>query len=167
MSSVLVAYATKSGCTKGVAEKIGETLEADGFDVDVASVQDSPNPSSYGAVIVGSGARAGSWLGAAKKWVSRNSDALKGRPVAFFTACLTMKSEPEKADDVRGYTDKLLEETGVEPFEYGTFAGWFVPEEFGFLERTMLEKFDSPQGDFRDWDAIAAWAKRVEAGLDT
>ncbi len=84
-------------------------------------------------------------------------------PVAFFTACLTMESDPEKADEVRAYTDKLLAETGIEPFEYGTFAGWFEPEEFGFVERKILEKMNAVPGDFRDWDAITAWTKQAEA----
>jgi menaquinone-dependent protoporphyrinogen oxidase len=165
MSSVLVAYATKTGCTKGVAEKIGETLSTDGFEVDVVSVKDSPVPSGYEAVIVGSGARAGGWHGPAKKWVSKNAGELKSMPVAFFTTCLTMESEPEKADEVRAYTDKLLAETGIEPFDYGLFAGWFIPDEFGFVERTILEKMNAVPGDFRDWNAITAWTKQAEAGL--
>ena len=165
MGSVLVAYATKTGCTQGIAEKIGETLKADGFQVDIVSVKDAPDPSGYDAVLVGSGARAGSWQGAAKKWVAKNADTLKNMPVAFFTACLTMESEPEKADEVRAYTDKLLAETGIEPFEYGTFAGWFEPDEFGFVERKILEKMNAVPGDFRNWDAITAWTRQAEAGL--
>jgi menaquinone-dependent protoporphyrinogen oxidase len=69
-----------------------------------------------------------------------------------------MASDPAKADDVRAYTDALLAETGVTPVEYGLFAGWNEPKQFSFVERTILKLMKAPQGDFRDWDAIDAWA---------
>lgn len=165
MSTVLVTYASKTGCTQGIAEKIGETLQAAGATVDVLPVGAKANPDSYDAVIVGSGARIGKWLGSARKWVVKNAGALQGKPVAFFTACLTLAQEPEKTDEVRAYTDPVIEESGVHPVDIGLFAGWFVPEKFGAVGRAVLSKMDSPQGDFRDWDAIEAWAKGVAGKL--
>ena len=77
MSKVLVAYATKTGCTAGVADKVGETLSGMGHEVDVASVLETPDPSGYDAVIVGSGIRIGSWHGSARQWTAGNADVLK------------------------------------------------------------------------------------------
>jgi menaquinone-dependent protoporphyrinogen oxidase len=165
MSRILVAYATKSGCTAGVAEKIGETLAAAGATVDVKSVKDGPDPADYDAVLVGSGARMGKWHGSAKKWVESHAATLRGKPVAFFTACLTMALEPEKADEAHGYSDAVIEESGVQPVDVGLFAGWFQPDEFGFASRAVLNRMDTPVGDFRDWDAIAAWTEEVAPGL--
>lgn len=167
MSSVLVAYATKTGCTEGIAEAIGRTLAEDGFDVSVVSIKDKPDPSGYDAVVVGSGARIGGWHGMAKKWVSGNAEVLKGMPVAFFTACLTLASDPDKTDEVRAYTDDLIAESGVQPVAYGLFAGWFEPDKFSFVGRKVLEKMDSPQGDHRDWDAITAWGHEAGAALSS
>jgi menaquinone-dependent protoporphyrinogen oxidase len=165
MSKILVAYATKTGCTAGIAEKIGETLAATGATVDVKSVKDRPDPAGYDAVLVGSGARMGKWHGSASKWVQANAPALKGEPVAFYTACLTMAREPDKADEVRAYTDPVIEESGVEPVDVGLFAGWFEPDKFGVAGRTVLKRMDTPTGDFRDWDAIAAWTEDVAPKL--
>ncbi len=165
MSRILVAYATKTGCTADIAEKIGETLAATGASVDVESVKDGPDPAGYDAVVVGSGVRVGKWHGSARKWVRSNAGALEGKPVAFFTACLTMAQEPEKADEVRAYTDPVIEESGIEPIDVGLFAGWSELDKFGFVSRTILTKMEAPEGDFRDWDAIAAWTREVAPKL--
>jgi len=158
---VLVTYATKTGCTKGVAEKIGEVLGQSGAEVTVAAIEDKPDPSAFDAVISGSGVRAGNWHGRAKKWVAAHAETLKSKPTALYTVCLTMASDPEKADEVRAYTDPLLEKTGLQPLDIGLFAGWFEPKEFGVLGRTILRKMGAKEGDFRDWEAIEAWAKEM------
>lgn len=161
MSKILVVYGTKTGCTAGIAEKIGETLAALGASVDVKPAQDAPDAAAYDAVLVGSGVRASNWHGAVKKWVAANAEALKVRPVAFFTACLTMASEPDKADEVRAYTDPLIAETGVTPVDIGLFAGMNDPAKYSLPERLILKALKSPQGDFRDFEAVAEWTRAV------
>jgi len=165
MSSVLVVYGTGTGCTAGVAEKIGESLAAHGVEVTVAPATDKPDAAAFDAVIVGSGVRAGQWHGAVREWVAGNADALKQRPVAFFTACLTLASDPEKTEEVRAYTDTLIAETGVEPVAYGLFAGWNEPKKFSFIERTILKMMKAPEGDFRDFEAVGTWADEAAQKL--
>lgn len=165
MSSVLVVYGTGTGCTAGVAEKIGESLAAHGVEVTVAPAADKPDAAAFDAVIVGSGIRAGAWHKPVAEWVRGNADALKQRPVAFFTACLTLAAEPEKTDEVRAYTDTLIAETGVEPAAYGLFAGWNEPKKFSFIERTILKMMKAPEGDFRDFAAIGEWADEAAERL--
>ncbi len=165
MSRVLVVYGTKTGCTKGIAEQIGATLSERGHAVDVVAAADKPSPDGYDAVLVGSGVRAGNWHGAVKGWVAKNAAALKGTPTAFYTACLTMAVEPESADDVRAYTDPLIAESGVTPVDIGLFAGMNVPKAFSLPERLILKAMKSPEGDFRDMDAVAAWTSGVSGKL--
>ena len=43
----LVVYGTKSGCTTGIAEKIGATLAESGMTVDVRPVETAGDPSGY------------------------------------------------------------------------------------------------------------------------
>jgi len=158
MSKVLIVYGTGTGCTAGIAERIGATLTAAGATVEVVAAKGAPSAVGYDAVLVGSGIRASNWHKPAKEWVAANADALKTVPVAFFTACLSM-ADAEKADEVRAYTDALIAETGVEPVEVGLFA------EFPFVERTILKLMKAPTGDFRDWDAIDAWTTEVAGKL--
>ncbi|MDH7510775.1 MAG: hypothetical protein QHH04_07005 [Methanolinea sp.] len=39
------------------------------------------------------------------------------------------------------------------------FAGKFDPREHGILVRSFGKVMKIPAGDFRDWDAIPAWAR--------
>ncbi len=168
MKKVLVVYATKSGCTTGIAEQIGRALTERGADVDVFSVAEAPAPAGYDAVIVGSGIRMGQWLEAARDWVGASVQALSAMPVAFFTCCLTLAQEPAKAGEVRAYTDALIESCGLTPIDVGLFAGWNEPRRFGLLERTILKAMKAPVGDFRDLAAVAAWTDAVapELGME-
>lgn len=162
MSKVLVVYATKSGCTTGVAEQIGNTLASKGVEVEVVPADTAGDPSGYDAVFVGSGVRVGTWHAPARNWVAMNADALKTMPVAFFT-CGMMIREEGKHDEVAGYTDKVIEESGVTPVELGLFAGWNEPKQFPFAERMIMKVMKAPQGDFRDNAAIAEWTEKAAA----
>ena len=161
---VLVVYGTKSGCTTGVAEQIGKTLAERGATVDVAPAEKAGDPASYDAVIVGSGVRAGTWHEPVRSWVATNADALRTRPVAFYTCGMMVTQGAEKTDEVRAYTDALIAETGLEPVDIGLFAGWFEPKEFSFAERTIMKLMKTPQGDFRDLSAVSEWTRNT-AGM--
>lgn len=164
MSKVLVVYGTGTGCTQGIAERIGEALGEAGAEVSVVNAKDAPKPDGYDAVLVGSGVRAGNWHPPVKAWVTGNAEVLKAVPVAFYTACLSM-AEADKADEVRAYTDPLIAEAGVQPVDVGLFAGWNEPKRFSFIERAVLKMLKAPQGDFRDWAAIESWTKQVAPKL--
>lgn len=159
MAKVLVVYGTKTGCTEDIAKHIGKTLAEAGAEVDVLTAADKPDPAGYDAVVVGSGVRAGNWHSAVSKWVDEHAETLRTKPVAFFTACLTMAIGPEKSDEVRAYTDGLLIATGLNPVDYGLFAGMNEPKKFSFGERAVMKVMKAPQGDFRDFDAIAEWTR--------
>lgn len=162
MSKVLVVYGTKSGCTSGVAERIGSALTGTGMSVAVLPAEDKPDPAGYDGVIVGSGIRMGQWHSAVK---TDNAAALLTRPTAFYTVCLTIATDPEKVEEVRAYTDPLLAESGIEPVDIGLFGGWFEPKQFNLIERTVLKAMKAPQGDHRDWDAIDVWTAGVAPKL--
>jgi len=165
MSKVLVVYGTGTGCTAGVAERIGKALAAKGVTAEVVAAKNAPSADGFDAVLVGSGIRAGNWHAPVKEWTAGNAEALKSRPVAFFTACLTLAQDPSKTAEVRAYTDPLIAETGVEPVDIGLFAGWNEPKRFSFIERTILKMMKAPEGDFRDWAKIDAWAADVAPKL--
>jgi len=164
MRKVLVTYATKSGSVTDIAERIGAKLAEAGAHVDVKPVQDAPDAAGYDAVILGSGVRVGNWHGAAKSWLTSSANALRSKPVAFFTVGLTI-TDASKADEVRAYTDPLIKETGVQPTDVGLFAGWFVPKKFSLLERTIMKAMKAPEGDHRDFAAVDAWAAKTAQPL--
>jgi menaquinone-dependent protoporphyrinogen oxidase len=164
MSNILVVYATKSGCTEGIAEQIANSLADTGASVDLKRAKDKPDPSAYDAIVVGSGIRVGNWHKAAKEWVAENAETLQQKPLAFFTCGMSVAEG--KDDEARGYTDALIAESHVEPVDIGLFAGWNEPDKFSLPERLILKMVKAPSGDFRDMAAADAWARSVAPQLE-
>ena len=165
MNRVLVVYSTKTGCTREIAERIGARLRLDGGTAEVFSAGAALTPEGYDAVVVGSGIRMSQWHEPVRTWVTANAEALRVMPVASYTACLTVVSEPGKADEMRSWSKAVEDAAGITVVDSGLFAGWFEPKQFGFLERTILKGMKAPQGDFRDFAAIDAWADSVAPKL--
>jgi menaquinone-dependent protoporphyrinogen oxidase len=161
---ILVAYATAAGSTAEVAEAIGEELRSMGAEVDVRLAKEVKDVSPYGAVIVGSGIRAGQLLPHATKFVQKNREALSQVPVAYFVVCLTMKDDTEEnRSTVAAYLDPLREL--VEPMEVGLFAGAVNPSSLSIPARTILKAMKISEGDYRDWEAIRSWARALHPKL--
>jgi menaquinone-dependent protoporphyrinogen IX oxidase len=81
---VLVAYATRTGSTVGVAAEIGKTLEERGFAADVKPLRERPSLEGYDAAVIGSAVNGGTWLPEAMNWVESNASTLCKLPVAVF-----------------------------------------------------------------------------------
>lgn len=160
MKKILVAYASKAGSTSEIAAAIGEVLSKNGADVTVERIKNVKDISAYQAVVVGSLIRMGSWVPEAKNFVKANKDAFGKIPTAFFTACDTMKEDTEeKRAEVAGYLEPIHQI--FKPLESGMFAGKMDTAKLNFLDRTiinMMSEGKNPNGDFRNWDAINAWA---------
>ena len=82
--SILVAYATRTGSTIGVAAAIGETLAGRGYAVDVKPLSEKPDPAAYDAVILGSAVNGGKWLPEAVEFTRNYQQALHKAPLALF-----------------------------------------------------------------------------------
>ncbi len=162
---VLVAYATKAGSTAEVAAEIGRVIGGEGdCAVDVRPVEQLEGIDGYDAVVVGSGIRAGRWLPEAMKFVESHRKALRRVPVALFAVCLTMREDTaENRSEVAAYLDPVCEV--VQPVEVGLFAGVMDYDALPLLLRLMVKKMGAPEGDFRDWEAVRAWASQASARL--
>ncbi|MCD6552992.1 MAG: flavodoxin domain-containing protein [Anaerolineae bacterium] len=162
---ILVAYATKAGSTAEVAAEIGRVIESKGgCQVDVRPVGKLNGVDGYDAVVIGSAIRAGKWLPEATKFVEKHRDALSQIPVALFTVCLTLKDDTEEnRRTVAAYLDPVREV--VQPVEMGLFAGVMDYSNLPFILRLMMKAMKSPQGDFRDWEAIRTWAADLRPAL--
>ena len=166
VKKALVVYGTKSGCTAGVAEAVGLGLAQAGWTADVRPAAEAPAPEGYDLVIAGSGVRVGQWHDAAQKWVAGNADALKTRPLALFTVCLRATDGEEGRAEASGYTDALTTEAGLSPESVGVFPGWNQPEKFSMVERLVMRAMKAPQGDFREPELAAEWARALAESLE-
>jgi menaquinone-dependent protoporphyrinogen oxidase len=161
---ILVAYASRAGSTGEVAEAIGQVLCEAGAAVDVRLAKEVTDLSPYRAVVVGSGIRVGKWLPEAVQFVERYQEALSRVPVAYFLVCLTLKEDTEEnRRTVAAYLDPVRDL--VQPVDVGLFAGAMDYAKLPFIFRLMMKAMKSPEGDFRDWEAIRDWADQVRARL--
>jgi len=160
---ILVAYATKAGATQGVSELIGRELGAGGASVEVLPAADVQDVAGYEAVVVGSGIRMGQWYSEALDLVSAHAAALSTKPVAYFVVCGTMREcTGENRETVLGYFDQVQKRAPeVDPVDVGLFAGAIDPSKLGFAARLILKATKAELGDWRDWDAIQAWAAEL------
>ncbi|MBK8137971.1 MAG: flavodoxin domain-containing protein [Chloroflexi bacterium] len=166
---ILVAYATRTGSTEGVAKAIGETLAEDGTPVDVLPMSDVTDLSAYSAVVAGSAIRGGVWLPEAMEFVTSHKTALAQRPFAPFLVCITMSMKNENYR--RGVAEWLKPVTKlVSPVSEGYFAGALdfdkLPWSFSTLGlRIAVGLGFWTSGDHRDWEAIRAWARSTAPKL--
>lgn len=175
---VLVAYATRHGATRGIAERIALTLEQAGLDVAVQAVESATALDEYDAFVVGSAAYMGRWIDEAAGFVRRNRELLARHPVWLFS------SGPVGTDTVDAKGRDVLEAAEprefaeftrvIQPVDERVFFGAYDPDAkpIGLAER-MGARFMRlpvvrgalPGGDFRDWPEIEAWAGGIAREL--
>lgn len=161
---ILVTYASRAGSTAGVAEAIGRALCDMGLAADVLPAKGVRDLSAYRAVVVGSAIYVGRWLGDAAKLVEAQQAALRSKPVAYFSVCLTAKDDTEEARNTMA-TFTAPQRALVTPAAEAHFAGALDFSTQSFLNRMIVKAMKAPQGDFRDFEAIRAWAQGLPAAL--
>ncbi len=155
---VLVAYATSTGSTIGVAAAIGKTLGARGLAVDVKPIQNNPKLEGYQAVILGSAVHGARWLPEAVTFVGDNQAALNRVPVAAFCVhIMNLGADGRSRNNRRAYLEAVR--ALVSPVDEAYFAGKGMDAgTTSGLGRWMGSLFQIPEGDHRDWNKIQAWA---------
>ncbi|MBI4767374.1 MAG: flavodoxin domain-containing protein [Deltaproteobacteria bacterium] len=168
---ILVAYASFCGSTGGVAEAIGRDLCRQGAQIDIRLVKNVQDISGYDGVVLGSSVRQGSWLSEAKTFAQKNQQRLSEIPVAYFLTCLTLyRDTEENRRIVKGYLDPVLESAPlIHPVDLGLFAGALdyskLPIVVRMVMKSKMKKLEIPEGDFRNWEAIQAWARGLGSPL--
>ena len=168
--NVVVVYASRYGSTKGIAEFIAERLREQGLEAEARSVESNPDPGRYGAVVLGSAVYLGRWMQSAAEFAERNRAALASRPVWLFSSGPLTLKEGVTVDDpdvVPRRSPRSRE--AIHPRDHRVFFGALDPGKLGFAQRAMRRlpaaRAVLPEGDFRDWDAIGAWADEIAAAL--
>jgi menaquinone-dependent protoporphyrinogen oxidase len=176
---ILVTYASRHGATKGISERIAQTLEPRGHEVTLQPVDQVSAVAGFDAFIIGGAAYAGHWLKEATGFVRQNREFLASRPVWLFS------SGPIGTDLVDAKGRDVVEAS--RPTEFAEFAESIHPRDerifFGAFDPDakpigLMERFGAPfmrmpavrealpAGDFRDWPQIEAWAEGVALELE-
>ena len=163
---VLISYATKYGATAEIAEKIGEALRDAGLDVEVLSVDQVRDVSAYSAVVLGSAVYAGQWRKEAADFLKTNAGALGQRPVWIFSSGPTGEGDATALMKGWNFPEALKPVTdAVKPRDIAFFHGDIDMQKLNFGEKLIVKGIRAPVGDYRDWEAISAWAGEIAAAL--
>ena len=182
MMKVLIAYASRHGGNRGIAERIGKVLAGEGLlEPTVASVEEDPDPSLADACVLGSGVYMGSWLKEGIDYGWRHSGVLAERPVWLFSSGplsgptksvpvadpLTDALGPAEGPGSGGHRKVVALSAALHPRDHKVFLGAYDPKDppktmpERLLRMLPASKDILPVGDFRDWDAIEAWAREI------
>jgi menaquinone-dependent protoporphyrinogen oxidase len=156
---ILVAYATKKGSTREVAEAVAETLAEHGLEVDLRAAATVADLAAYDGVVLGAALYTGRVHADARAFLRRHRDALAGLPFAVFAMGPRTLAEKEVASSRKQLDAALAKTPGLRPVAAAIFGGVLDPSQHRFPFSRM------PSSDARDWDAIAAWAAEVSAAL--
>jgi menaquinone-dependent protoporphyrinogen oxidase len=166
---VLVVVASKYGGTRGIAEVLTAALPATdaareaGLTAVLYDAAHAPAPGRADAVLVGSAVYAGRWREEARDYVTAHAAQLRTRPVWLFSSGPIgyPPYPPEEPHDVH----PLRELVGARG--HRVFAGRLDAELLSVGERAMVTAMRAPLGDFRDMDAVRAWATELAGELCT
>jgi len=171
----LVAYASRYGSTKGIAEFIAENLRKRGIPSDAMAVESIPDPGGYDAYVIGSAVYMSHWTKEASKFVRRNRTMLATKPVWLFSSgpLGTNKEDPLGRDLFKISESREFPELKdlIKAREHRIFPGALDPNRLTLshkVVRRMPAAMDlMPEGDFRDWKEIEEWADGIARQLRT
>ena len=146
---ILIAYSTKHGSTREVAERIAEVIRSGGTDCRARPAREVGDLVGCSLVVVGAPIYNGRWLRDARRFLKRNRADLHSVPVAVF-ALGPRSTEPEAWARSRAQFDKaLVRLPWLSPVSVRLFGG---ADPAG--QRTRWR-------DVRDWEAIEAWGREI------
>ena len=171
--TILVAYATDRGSTRGIADRIADRLQLRGVDAEACAVADVPEVSRYEAVVLGSAIHGGMRLPAARQFADRNAASLRERPVWLFGVSTLGDQESMFPPRVANWLRTMRKETPevaemrrlLHPREHRNFAGAIARSDWPATGRAFFRATGGRYGDHRNWPAIEAWADLFAAQL--
>ncbi len=168
-NKVLVAYASKYGSTKEVADAVAGSLREHGLVVDLQPAGKVRSLDGYKAAVLGAAIYYGMWHKDAVSFLVRNQAALARCSVAVFALGPNSPDENEWWG-CRAQLDKELAKFPcLKPVATELFGGRY-PARLRFPDSIVAALPASPMhgkppSDVRDWTAISAWAGSLAAKL--
>jgi menaquinone-dependent protoporphyrinogen oxidase len=161
--NVLVTVASKHGATGEIGEALAATLRDAGLPVETVAPEKVTALDGFDVVILGSAVYAGHWMESATRFAGHFATELAGRQVWLFSSGPI--GHPPKPEGEPSVMLELAERVGARG--HRSFAGLLDRRRLGLMERAITSALNAPEGDFRDWEAIRAWADEIAAQLVT
>ncbi|MFD0274202.1 flavodoxin domain-containing protein [Kitasatospora sp. NPDC127111] len=164
---VLVGYASAYGSTREIAERIGARLTESGCAADVRLFDDTTTVDGYAAFVLGSAVHSRRWLPEAAAFLQHHRDTLAHGRVWLFSVGMPAALR----GPWRRFADReeaiVLDALAPVPGLCGhrLFSGVVTREQIGRVGTLLLGLLGGHTGDYRDWDAVDAWAGGIARDL--
>jgi menaquinone-dependent protoporphyrinogen oxidase len=110
--------------------------------------------------VVGSAVYAGHWMKSGRRFIHDHLVQLRAKPLWLFgSGPLGSHAGPDAVD----HPEEIGTLAGAR--EHHVFTGRLFRHELGRLERIAAAAVHAPEGDFRDWADVDAWADHIDAEL--
>jgi menaquinone-dependent protoporphyrinogen oxidase len=149
------------GSTAEIAEAIADQLRSHGLEVVATPFASAPDPSEFDAIVLGSAVYTTRWMKSARRYLHRHRETLAARPTWLFESGPTGEVA-ERRHESPAAVVRLAEEIGSPPII--VFGGNLDPARATTRLARWVANSDMA-GDYRDWDAIRAWADQVADAL--
>lgn len=159
-AKVLVVYATRHGSTAEVAQEIGNVLRSSDLETDVKAVDEVEDLGPYEAIVFGAPLYMGRMQRAGTRFLAAHNEELSSRPLAVFSLGPN-DTEDSRRGAQKQLDRKLAKRPDLHPFAVGLFGGVIDSEKLRFPFSKLND------GDWRDWDAIRAWAGSLVPQLNS
>lgn len=158
---VLVIAASKHGATGEIGAVIAEELAIAGLEVVQAEPGEVSDLAGYDAVVLGSAVYMTQWMENIRNLVSHHAAELRSVPLWAFSVGLS-GVPVGSVQDPRRIGPHLL---SINPIDHQTFKGRLDLSLLSLRERSIARLGNAPEGDYREWDKIRAWARQIAADL--
>lgn len=159
MKKILVAYVSKQGSTKEVAQAVGRHLEAAGMEVHTKSTDAVASVEPYDCVVIGAPINGMRLVQDVVDFVGIHQSELLSKQVAYFSLSYTINvGRPFWKKKVIKAFDTISKQ--VPPISTHSFAGRVASQ----LPAAARLIFGVPQGtpdDQRDWSEIESWTNSL------
>lgn len=158
---VLMTTGSRHGSTREIGVAIAQVLERGGHTVEHLDPDEVTSLAGFDAVVLGSAVYVGQLAESVRALARRLEGALAELPLwLFWSGPLGTPARPLGEPDDVDFLVRRLSPRGVR-----MFGGRLAPAELDLTERAQIAEDDIVAGDYRDFEAIDAWAQTISVAL--
>ncbi len=162
---ILVAYATKCGSTREIAEFMVKTLQENEVDADLGEMKMVKSVKDHSGLVLGAPMYMFRIIGDAHNFLKKHKKDIERIPTAFFSLGPTQDKEEDWKNVWGNFEKELSKYPWFQPIAKEVFGGRLDSSKLVFPYNLLPGKDQLPQGDIRDWEKIRAWTESLPIKL--
>jgi menaquinone-dependent protoporphyrinogen oxidase len=158
---ILVAFATKSGSTREIAEFITKTLQDKGVKAELKEMKTVKSVLEYDAFILGAPMYMFHIISDAHAFIKKNKKFLLEKKAAFFSLGPLNDAEKDWKEVNEIFNKEMAKYPWFTPVATEVFGGKLDPTTLQFPYNLIPAMKNMPPSDLRDWEKIKAWTESL------